>query len=180
MASIAYGFLVDAELVAVDPGARSALVKVSLPADAAGRAAGATGSWVKVTAPVVRAADRAGVSLVAASRPAPRTAKTSAPAPGIDGSWTLTAVRKSGVSVGSDCTFKNDGGRLTGTCQPERSESGSISIEGDIQGSSVMVRFLRPIQGETYLWKGELAPSGTAMKGTLQLKEEVVEFTASK
>lgn len=178
MASIGYGFLVEAELVSVEPGERMAVVKVTLPPEAATRAAASAGAWVKVTTPVARAAARNGVSLVAAPRPAPRVARVAAVAAGIDGAWTLTAVRKSGVGVGADCTFKSEGTRLSGTCASTR--YGSTAIEGELKGSAVTFRYLQPVQGDLYAWKGELAPSGTALKGTVQVDDELVEFTGSK
>ena len=178
MASIGYGFLVEAELVSVEPGERMAVVKVTLPPEAATRAAASAGAWVKVTTPVARAAARNGVSLVAAPRPAPRVARVAAVAAGIDGAWTLTAVRKSGVGVGADCTFKSEGTRLSGTCASTR--YGSTPIEGELKGSAVTFRYLQPVQGDLYAWKGELAPSGTALKGTVQVDDELVEFTGSK
>jgi len=177
MRAIPYGFLVEAELLSVEPDSRTALVKVTLPAEAAARASSATGAWVKVTAPVVRS-DRSAMSVVAAARPAPRTAKAAGPAAGIEGSWTLTAIRKSGVSVGADCTIKHDAGRLSGVCTTTR--NGSSPIEGEITGSAVTLRHLQPIQGDLYIWKGELAASGIALKGTVQVADETVEFTASK
>lgn len=179
MAKIRYGFLTDAELVSVDSASKTALVRMALPADVAGRAAGVAGSWMKVTMPVSRTAGTPeSVSVVAASRPAPRAVAAAAAVAGIEGAWTLTAVRKSGVAVGADCTFKLDAGRLTGTCTSSR--EGSTPIEGDVAGTAVTFRFTQPIRGDRYSWKGELAPSGTAMKGTVQVDDETVEFTASK
>ena len=178
MRGIPSGFLVEAELVSVDPDSRTALVKVALPRDAAAQAARAAGTWVKVTAPVVRSEQAAALSLAAAARPAPRTVRAVAAAAGIDGSWTLTAIRKSGVSVGADCTIKNDAGRLSGVCTTAR--NGSSPFEGEITGSAVTLRHLQPIQGDLYVWKGELAASGIALKGTVQVADETVEFTGSK
>lgn len=179
MSAIAAGFLVDAELVSVDAASKTALVTVALPADAAGRAAGLSGSWARFTMPVSRAARQAGaLSIVAAPRPAARAAKTSAVTAGIDGAWTFTAVRKSGVSVGADCTFKLEADRLTGNCTSAR--DGSSPIEGELKGSTVTFRFQQAVRGDRYSWRGELAASGTAMKGTVQVDDETVEFTASK
>lgn len=179
MAAITAGFLVDAELVSVDPASKTALVTVAFPADATGRAAALSGSWARVTMPVSRAARQAGaLSIVAAPRPAARVAKASAVTAGIEGAWTFTAVRKSGVGVGADCTFKLEAERLTGNCVSTR--DGSSPIEGELKGSTVTFRFQQAVRGDRFSWKGELAASGTAMKGTVQVDDETVEFTASK
>jgi hypothetical protein len=174
LTAVGYGFLTDAELVSVDEAAKTALVKVALPATATAVA----GSWAKVTAPVNRKGAAGAVAIEAAPRPAPRSTTAVAAAAGIEGVWTFTAVRKSGVSVGADCTFKLDAGRLTGSCLSVR--DGSSPIEGELTGSTVTFRFLQAVRGDRYSWKGELAASGRAMNGTVQVDDEAVDFTATK
>lgn len=180
MARVPSGFLVDAELLSVDKGARLATVRVQLPPEVAKHAGGLSGRWVKATMPVTRAATRtAGIAVVASTRPVAPTAQSAAgAAAGISGTWTITAVRRSGVSVGADCSLREAAGRLTGTCTSNR--FGSSPISGEIRGSAVTFHFDVPIQGDIYIWSGDLAPSGTAMKGTVQVSDETVAFTATK
>ena len=80
--------------------------------------------------------------------------------------------------MGADCTFEEAAGRLTGTCTTSR--HGSTPVAGDIKGRAVSFRSALARQGDSYAWSGELDETGTGMKGTVQVSDEIVPFTATK
>ena len=179
MEAVRYGFLLDAEFVSLDRSGGFASVRAPLSAEAVRSAAGLAGRWISVTMPVARPAGPSTLpGLAAAARPAPRVAKRMAVAGGIAGTWTLTATRRSAVSVGADCTFEEAAGRLTGTCTSSR--YGGTPVTGEIKGNAVSFRYTLTMQGDSYVWSGELDTAGTAMKGTVQVSDEIVSFTATK
>ncbi len=179
MADVSYGFLTEASVTSVDAASKLALVTVAVPQDAASALNALVGQWVRVTAPVARRADVVSpVTVAAAPRPAAPMARQNTAVGGIGGAWTMVAIRRSGVGVGADCVFREEAGRLTGTCTSNR--FGSTPINGELKGNVVSFRYEQAIQGDSYVWKGELDAAGTAMKGTVQVSDETVAFTASK
>ena len=179
MEAVRYGFLLEAEFVSLDRSGGFATVKAPLSAEALRSVGGLAGGWITVTMPLARPAGPSTLpGLAVAARPAPPAAKRTAVAGGIAGTWTLTATRKSAVAVGADCTFEEAAGRLTGTCTSSR--YGSTPVAGEIKGSAVSFRYALAMQGDSYAWSGELDAAGTAMKGTVQVSDEIVPFTATK
>lgn len=180
MKSVPIGFVVDAELVSADAASKTALVKVPLPSPALTGAGGMTGRWIKVTMAASRAAAGGPVTVVTAERPqAPLKGQASATAAAngsLTGSWTLIATRRSGVSLGADCTLKEEGGRVTGSCVTPR--YGETAVTGTIANAQVTLRYESRIQNDTYEWVGVLDATGTSMKGTVRVSDETVEFSA--
>ncbi len=179
MAPVTYGRGVEAERGAADPASRSATVRLEAGAAGATALSAHAGRWVRLDAPLQRAAGSAVGEVVAASRPEPPKAQAaSAVAAGIAGTWTISATRKSGVSVGADCTLREAAGALAGVCVTRR--EGTVEVSGTIEGTRVTFRYLTPVRGDDYVWTGDLDSSGTRLKGTVRVADEIVEFSAAK
>lgn len=180
LTAVTYGFVTNAELVSVDGADALVSVRVPFPAERLAAVTGQAGRWVRVQSPVLRGAGVTAVAdVTAAERPVKaRPAAAQSATPGIVGLWTVSATRKSGVSVGADCTFKEAAGALSGVCVNRR--EGPIEISGQLSGTKVTFRYLTLVQGDVYQWSGELDAAGTAMKGTVRVADEVIEFTAAK
>jgi len=95
----------------------------------------------------------------------------------LSGVWTLAWNPDFGGRVDAyDCTFKQDGTRLTVEC-------GGGTFSGEVDGRAVTLRLKTGRDGsETATLTGELDPAGTRIAGTWHLSEQKREgrFTATK
>ena len=94
----------------------------------------------------------------------------------ISGVWTIEFEKDFGGYPGSnDCTFKQEGAKLTVTCD------GATSRDGRVDDRRAMSQMPTGRNGEmTATFAGDLDADGRAMKGTWRIADRDGEFTAHK
>lgn len=153
------------------------------------------GSWIKVTSPLQQPKESA--TLVAAA-PAERPSLEPPPPPPLPapepargrgrgqnaaagtvplaGTWTISATLD-GSPATTDCTFVQEGGKLTGTCT---SRLGQSSLAGEISGGQVTFQYRVNVNGADleFSYAGTLEPNGSAIKGTVTAFGATSDFSA--
>jgi len=87
--------------------------------------------------------------------------------PSLAGSWKIS-INVNGESHESTCTFKQDSGKLTGTC---KGEFGENALTGQIDGDKISWKHEVPYNGETLVltYSGTLS-SATEIKGGVNVQ----------
>ena len=93
----------------------------------------------------------------------------------VSGSWEVEATfdDSSLAGGGFDCTFKQDGERLTGNCM-------SISLTGEVKGPRITWQIKAGQTQETITYTGEVNEVGTSIDGRFSMVDKGGRFTASK
>jgi hypothetical protein len=98
----------------------------------------------------------------------------------VAGSWTLS-TNVQGNTGSPTCTFKEDAGKITGTCSAPNNTQSEVS--GEVTDTKVTFRYNIEWEGNplTLVFTGTL-DSDTTMKGTMEVQPMGVpgEFTAKK
>lgn len=97
----------------------------------------------------------------------------------LTGQWAIKATIAN-MDVPLDCTFKQEGAKLTGTCKGPGAEAG-LPITGDSTGSKANFSYSINVQGQdlTLTYHAEL-DTPTAMKGTIDMMGQQGTFTGAK
>jgi hypothetical protein len=87
--------------------------------------------------------------------------------PSLAGNWKIT-INVNGESHESTCTFKQDSGKLTGSC---KGEFGETALTGQIDGDKISWKHEVPYNGETLVltYSGTLS-SATEIKGGVNVQ----------
>jgi hypothetical protein len=99
--------------------------------------------------------------------------------PSLVGSWKLS-INVNGESHEASCTFKQDSGKLTGTC---KGESGEGPLTGTVDGEKISWQHQLPYNGETLTltYTGTIS-SATEIKGSVNVAPYDIagDFTGQK
>ncbi|MQA29436.1 MAG: hypothetical protein GEU82_06290 [Luteitalea sp.] len=90
----------------------------------------------------------------------------------LTGVWTLEfELSASQQAYRGECTFKQEGERLTGSCLS--GFESLVSVKGGVKGRSATFRFATGIdQGTTVTFSGELNEAETSMNGSVQFVDQ--------
>jgi hypothetical protein len=96
----------------------------------------------------------------------------------VAGTWTLSAPGRGGAVQNSALTLKQDGQNLTGTLSGGR---GDAPVTGTIKGNAITFSVSRTNQnGDTMKTDYTGTVSGASMKGTVNMRGNSVDWTATK
>lgn len=97
----------------------------------------------------------------------------------ITGSWEFQGVVEN-VTVNMKCSFKQDAGKVAGSCMFE--QFGAAETPGEVSGDTVTLRnhAVRDGQGYDLTWKATLDSTGAAMKGNIDVPPYAGTFTSKK
>jgi opacity protein-like surface antigen len=98
-----------------------------------------------------------------------------AAAPDVSGSWDVefTFDESSLAGGGIDCTFKQDGERLTGNCM-------SASVTGEVKEQRINWQMKAGQTQEMITFTGAVNEAGTSIDGKFSMGDKSGRFTASK
>jgi hypothetical protein len=96
-------------------------------------------------------------------------------APNLSGTWEIDANfdDPSLSGGGFDCVFKQEGDRLTGSCQ-------QIQLTGEVKGTNVTWRIKAGRTADIITYTGTMNESGTRIDGRFSMAGKGGRFTASK
>ena len=93
----------------------------------------------------------------------------------ITGNWEVEVIFDDSTLAGGgiDCTFKQDGERLSGNCV-------GITLTGEVKGQNVSWRIQEKGDPEARTFTGTLNEAGTTMTGRFTMTDKGGRFTASR
>jgi hypothetical protein len=96
-------------------------------------------------------------------------------APDLSGTWEIEATfdDPSLSGGGFDCVFKQEGDRLTGSCQ-------EIPLTGEVKGTNVTWQIRAGQTQDTITYTGTISESGTSINGRFSMPGKGGRFTAAK
>jgi hypothetical protein len=96
-------------------------------------------------------------------------------APDLSGTWEIEANfdDPSLSGGGFDCVFKQEGDRLTGSCQ-------EIPLTGEVKGTNVTWQIRAGQTQDTITYTGTISESGTSINGRFSMSGKGGRFTAAK
>jgi hypothetical protein len=96
-------------------------------------------------------------------------------APNLSGRWEIDANfdDPSLSGGGFDCVFKQEGDRLTGSCQ-------EIPLTGEVKGTNVTWQIRAGQTQDTITYTGTINESGTSINGRFSMPGKGGRFTAAK
>jgi hypothetical protein len=185
MKGIDEGYILPVEFVAADRENRTITFKTPIPDPLLESLASLRpGTWIKVTSPLQQPRETATLVAAAAAErpnlkplpppplPAPEPARgrgrdrnLAAATVGLAGTWTISATLE-GSPTTTDCTFVQEGGKLTGTCTSRLGES---SLGGEMSDGQVAFQYRVNVNGADleFSYAGTIEPNGNAMNGTV-------------
>jgi translation elongation factor P/translation initiation factor 5A len=98
----------------------------------------------------------------------------------VSGVWEMSTPGRGGEMMTRDITITQDGNKIT-VSMPGRQGGDPIKGEGTIEGNAIEWKIVRPGrdgQEMTMTYKGTV--DGATMKGTFQMMDREVEWTAKK
>ena len=197
MKGITDGYILPVEFVSADAANHTLTFKTMVPENVVQIVKSIQpGQWIKVTTPMQQPREGAAITAIAATEkpdlkppppppepkamPAGRGRGAAAPSagaagtPALPGTWTI-AASVGGNAVNSECTFKQEGTKLTGTCT---SQLGQSDLTGEINGNAVKFRY--KVNALEFEYAGTLESSGTAMTGMVSVSGTTANFSATK
>jgi hypothetical protein len=104
----------------------------------------------------------------------------------VSGVWSIEFERDpDSGAYRAECTFKQEGDRLTGSCLGETPGSAPVPITGKVSDRDVTFQYRTSVEGSTVTFSGRLDERETSMKGSWQFVDRdgnkgAGQFTATK